>query len=127
MFAPRAGIAGQDPSSHVSIRRGIATSQIVERRWTQPERLRVHDKDADVAVAQLMDRRGRRRRQLVQTIVAVDHKGAFRTVGAEDLRHPVRHRGSATPVTWRRTRAGLANGPRMLNTVGTPLWRVGMA
>ncbi len=30
--------------------------------------------------------------------------------------------GSPTPTTWRRTRAGLASGPRKLKVVGTPIW-----
>src|SRR5438477_334700 len=36
-------------------------------------------------------------------------------------------RASLTPSTWRRTRAGLANGPRKFSTVGTPssLRRIG--
>ena len=36
-------------------------------------------------------------------------------------------RGSATPTAWDRGRAGLATGPRKLNTVGTPSSRRGTA
>ena len=62
-------------------------------------------------------------RELVEPVAVHDHAVCRRHGCAARPASARRSAGSATPISWRRTRPGLAIGPSRLNTVGMPISR----
>ena len=98
----------------------IAAPHCFGRRGHQPELRRFDGERRRAFAVEREDTRRPRECEFVEPAVTVhDHRreGAVRD---EHAQHPIHQRGIPHPTTCRRTRAGLARGPRTLNAVGTP-------
>ena len=125
-WAPRSPASTRRAS--VGVRRRVPAPQVLGRRAGEPQRRPDRPRADDLAVAQLQDRRGPGGGELVEAVVAVTSRTwvepwAWSTAS---IRSAMRRVGDAR-AACRRTRPGLASGPRMLNAVGMPISSPGRA
>ena len=121
--AVRPGVAAEHVADGFGVLRGHAADEVVVACPGEAEVVGVDQEVTHVAVVELdhlaagrraSARRGRRR--------APPMRAPTRACRASRPCAPRTPR-SATPITWRRTRPGLAIGPSRLNTVGMPISR----